>query len=341
MSRVVTFGEIMLRLSPAGWQRLFQTGEMRACFGGAEANVAVSLANFGEDAVFVTRLPDQEIGHGAADALGRFGVDVSHTAWGGDRLGLYFCERGAGVRNSLCIYDRAGSAFQRAKPEDFDWDTIFRAADWFHFTGITPALGGELARICQEACRAARQKGITVSCDLNYRSRLWPEEEARRIMTALCADVDVCMGNEEDAETVFGIHSSGTDVQAGILSGRGYEKTMEELRDRFGFRQIAFSLRASHSATRNDLSGLLYDGERFCRSREYQLDHIVDRVGSGDSFAAGVIFGLCRGWDGQKTVEFATAASALKHSIEGDFNRVSCREVSKLADSGGNGRIER
>lgn len=338
--RVVTFGEIMLRLAPNGYYRFFQSDQMQATFGGGEANVAVSLANFGLDSVYVTKLPAHAIGQGAVDSLRAFGVDTSHILRGGQRIGVYFLEKGASQRGSVCIYDRAHSAIQEAQPGEFDWDAIFTGADWFHFTGITPALGPNLVEICREACRAAKARGIVISCDLNYRGKLWSRQQAREAMTDLCWYVDVCISNEEDAKDVFGIEAADTDITGGKLNKAGYESVARQLMERFGFQKVAITLRTSLSASDNNWAGMLYDGQQCCFSREYHL-HIVDRVGGGDSFGAGLIWSLLSGKSTAEAISFAVAASALKHSIEGDYNRVSVAEVEKLAGGDGSGRVQR
>lgn len=331
----------MLRLSSEGHDRLFQNDRLKAVFGGAEANVAVSLARFGENAAFVTKLPEGQIGDGAEESLRAAGVDVSSITRGGDRLGIYYYEKGAANRSSVCIYDRAGSSVQMASPSDFDWEKIFAGADWFHFTGITPALGGHLPQICMAACEVAKRNGLKISCDLNYRSKLWSKEAARETMTELCRYVDVCIGNEEDAKTVFGLETANTDIEKGELDQDAYKEAMRKLKNMLEFEAVAFSLRTSHSATCNDWAGMLYDGKKYYHSRSYHIDTIVDRVGSGDSFAAGLIYGRLQKWDVQKTLDFATAASALKHTIEGDFNRITADEVLKLMQGAGTGRIQR
>ncbi len=340
MSRVVTFGEIMLRLAPNGYYRFFQDDQLQATFGGGEANVAVSLAGFGLDSVYVTKLPAHAIGQGAVNSLRYFGVDTSKIVRGGDRIGIYFLEKGASQRGSVCIYDRAHSAIQEASTSDFDWDEIFDGADWFHFTGITPALGPNLVEICIEACKAAKSKGIKISCDLNYRGKLWTRDEARAAMTKLCEYVDVCISNEEDAKDVFGIEAEGSDITGGKLNNEGYRSVAKQLMDRFGFEKVAITLRTSISANDNDWQGMLYDGSDCCFSKQYHL-HIVDRVGGGDSFGAGLIYSLLNGYGTQDAIEFAVAASALKHSIEGDFNRVTVDEVRKLAGGDASGRVQR
>ena len=340
MAKVVTFGELMLRLAPNGYYRFFQNDQMQATFGGGEANVAVSLANFGMDSTYVTKLPKHAIGQGAVDSLRSFGVDTSKIVRGGDRVGIYFLEKGASQRGSVCIYDRANSAIQLADPTDFNWDIIFDGADWFHFTGITPALGPNLVEICKQACIKAKEKGIKVSCDLNYRGKLWTREQAREAMSELCKYVDVCISNEEDAKDVFGIEAEDTDIYSGKLNHEGYKSVAKQLSDKFGFEKVAITLRSSISANDNDWAGMLYDGKNYCFSKSYHL-HIVDRVGGGDSFGAGLIYSLLEGKDTQSAIEFAVAASALKHSIEGDYNRVSVAEVEKLAGGDASGRVQR
>lgn len=338
--KVVTFGELMLRLAPNGYYRFFQDDQLQATFGGGEANVAVSLANYGMDASFVTKLPTHAIGQAAVNSLRKYGVDTSKIVRGGDRVGIYFLEKGASQRGSVCIYDRAHSAIQKAAPSDFDWDAIFEGVDWFHFTGITPALGENLVEICREACKAAKAHGVKISCDLNYRGKLWTRDQARAAMTDLCQYVDVCISNEEDAKDVFGIEAENTDIYGGKLNKEGYKSVAKQLADKFGFEKVAITLRTSISASDNDWAAMLYDGENYCFSKEYHL-HIVDRVGGGDSFGGGLIYALLSGKNTQDAVEFAVAASALKHSIEGDYNLVSVSEVEKLAGGDGSGRVQR
>ena len=340
MAKVVTFGELMLRLAPNGYYRFFQNDQMQATFGGGEAHVAVSLANYGLDSVYVTKLPKHAIGQAAVDSLRYFGVDTTKIVRGGERVGIYFLEKGASQRGSVCIYDRAYSAIALAKPEDFDWDAIFEDADWFHFTGITPALGGQLVEICKQACIAAKARGVKVSCDLNYRGKLWTREEARTAMTELCQYVDVCISNEEDAKDVFGIEAENTDIYGGKLNHEGYKSVAKQLADQFGFEKVAITLRTSISASDNNWAGMLYDGEDYYLSKSYHL-HIVDRVGGGDSFGGGLIYSLLSGKSSKEAIEFAVAASALKHTVEGDYNRVSVAEVEKLAGGDGSGRVQR
>ena len=276
----------------------------------------------------------------ASDPRQRSGVHHCSIVRGGERIGIYYLEKGASQRGSVCIYDRAHSAIQEAQPSDFDWDAIFDGADWFHFTGITPALGPNLVEICKEACVAAKKHGVKISCDLNYRGKLWTREQARAAMTELCQYVDVCISNEEDAKDVFGIEAENTDIYGGKLNKEGYKSVAKQLADRFGFEKVAITLRTSLSASDNDWAGMLYDGENYCFSKEYHL-HIVDRVGGGDSFGGGLIYALLNGKDSQSAIEFAVAASALKHPIEGDFNRVTVSEVEKLAGGDGSGRVQR
>ena len=340
MGTVVTFGEIMLRLAPEGYYRFFQNDRLQATFGGGEANVAVSLANFGMNSKFVTKLPAHAIGEGAVSALRGLGVDTGSIVRGGERIGIYYLEKGASQRGSVCIYDRAHSAIQEAEPGDFDWDRIFDGAEWFHFTGITPALGPNLVNICLDACKAAKSKGIKISCDLNYRNKLWTMQQAREAMTKLCEYVDVCISNEEDAKDVFGIEAEGSDITGGKLDREGYKSVAKQLADRFEFEKVAITLRTSISANDNDWQGMLYDGSENYFSKQYHL-HIVDRVGGGDSFGAGLIYSFLNGYSSQDAIEFAVAASALKHSIEGDFNRVTVEEVQKLAGGDGSGRVQR
>lgn len=338
--RVVTFGEIMLRLAPNGYYRFFQNDQMQATFGGGEVNVAVSLANYGIESVYVTKLPSHAIGQAAVDSLRYFGVDTSKIVRGGERVGIYYLEKGASQRGSVCIYDRAHSAIAEASAEEFDWEKIFDGADWFHFTGITPALGKNVADICLKACEAAKAKGVKISCDLNYRGKLWTREEAGEMMTKLCKYVDVCISNEEDAKDVFGIEAEDTDIYSGKLNHEGYKSVAKQLADKFGFEKVAITLRSSISANDNDWAGMLFDGENYCFSKSYHL-HIVDRVGGGDSFGGGLIYALLNGKSTQEAIDFAVAASALKHSIEGDFNRVSVSEIEKLAKGDGSGRVQR
>ena len=338
--KVVTFGEIMLRLAPEGYLRFTQADKFGVVYGGGEANVSVSIANYGLDSAFVTKLPAHEIGQSAINSLRRYGVDTSMIVRGGDRVGIYFNEKGASQRPSKVIYDRAGSSIATAKPEDFDWAKIFEGADWFHFTGITPALGQNVADICLDACKAAKAHGVKISCDLNFRKKLWSREQAQKTMSELCKYVDVCISNEEDAHDVFGIDAENTDIAGGKLNHEGYKSVARQLAEKFGFEKVAITLRSSISANDNDWAALLYDGENYCFSKSYHM-HIVDRVGGGDSFGGGLIYSCLMGYSTQDAVEFAVAASCLKHSIEGDFNAVSVAEVQALAGGNGTGRIQR
>lgn len=338
--RVVTFGEIMLRLAPENYLRFVQADRLEATFGGAEANVAVSLANFGEDVAFVSKLPTHEIGQSAINSLRKFGVDTSFVARGGERVGIYYCEKGASQRPSKVIYDRTGSAIATATGDDFDWDKIFDGAKWFHFTGITPALSDTLSGIVLQAVKSAKEKGITVSCDLNFRKKLWSKEKAKEVMSEICKYVDVCIANEEDAKDVFGIEAENTDIERGKLNEQGYVSVAKQLVDKFGFKAVAITLRESISANDNYWSGMLYTDGKAVFSRKYAM-HIVDRVGGGDSFGAGLIHSLLAGKNATDAIEFAVAASCLKHSIEGDYNMVSKEEVEALANGNASGRVQR
>jgi 2-dehydro-3-deoxygluconokinase len=340
MSKVITFGEIMLRLAPEGYYRFAQAISYGATYGGGEANVAISLANFGVDAAFVTKLPKHEIGQAGVNALRQFGVDTSKITRGGDRVGIYFLEKGASQRASKVIYDRAGSSIAKAVSADFDWNAIFEGASWFHFTGITPALGDNVAEICMEALKAAKAKGLTVSCDLNYRKNLWSKEKAGEVMSRLVPLVDVCIANEEDASDVFGIHAKNTDISSGALSHDGYKEVAKTLAERFGFKKVAITLRESISANDNNWAAMLFDGKEYYFSKKYSV-HIVDRVGGGDSFGAGLIYSMLSGKSPQDALEFAVAASCLKHTIEGDFNLITAGEAEKLSGGDGSGRVQR
>ncbi|MBP5275734.1 MAG: sugar kinase [Lachnospiraceae bacterium] len=338
--KVITFGELMLRLAPQGYLRFVQADTFEATFGGGEANVSISLANYGMDTAFVTKLPAHEIGQMSVNSLRKFGVDTSLIVRGGSRVGIYYLEKGASQRASKVIYDRAGSAISEASKADFDWDKIFDNAGWFHFTGITPALSDELADIALEACRKAKEKGIIVSCDLNYRNKLWSKEKAGEVMDKLCRYVDICISNEEDAYDVFKIKAPDTDVTAGEINSEGYKYVAEELKKRFGFSYVAITLRESISASDNRWGAMLYDGKDYYFSKKYNV-HIVDRVGGGDSFGAGLIYSLTHNCTSADAIEFAVAASCLKHSIEGDYNFVSVDEVNKLAKGDASGRVQR
>ncbi len=340
MKKVVTFGEVMLRLAPENYLRFVQSDKYEATFGGAEANVAVSLSNYGLDAAFVTKLPSHEIGQSAVNSLRKYGVDTSKIVRGGDRVGIYYCEKGASQRPSKVIYDRAYSSIAMAEESDFDWKEIFKGVDWFHFTGITPALSEKVAKICLAAVKEAKKQGVTVSCDLNYRKKLWSKEQAGKVMGELCKYIDYCIANEEDAKDVFGIEADNSDIDGGKLDRNGYISVAKKLAERFGFKGVAITLRESKSANDNDWSGMLYDGKNAYFSKKYSM-HIVDRVGGGDSFGGGLIYALKSGYDAQKAIDFAVAASCLKHSIEGDYNLVSVAEVQNLAGGNASGRVQR
>ena len=340
MKKVVTFGELMLRLAPENYLRFVQSEKFQATFGGAEANVAVSLANYGIDAAFVSKLPDHEIGQMAVNSLRKFGVDTSKIVRGGERVGVYYCEKGASQRPSKVIYDRAYSSIAMASEDDFDWESIFEGVDWFHWTGITPALSDSVAAITLKACQEAKKRGITISTDLNFRKKLWSKEKAGKVMGELCKYVDYCIANEEDAKDVFGIEADGTDIYSGKLNHEGYISVAQKLTEKFGFKGVAITLRESLSANDNNWSAMLYTDGKAYFSKKYAM-HIVDRVGGGDSFGGGLIYSLLSGFDAQKTIEFAVAASCLKHSIEGDYNLVSVDEVKKLAGGDASGRVQR
>ena len=340
MSRVITFGEIMLRLAPEGYYRFVQANTYGATYGGGEANVAVSLAGFGIDSAYVTKLPKHEIGQAAVNKLREFGVDTSLIVRGGERVGIYFLEKGASQRASKVIYDRANSAIAAACETDFDWNHIFRDVQWFHFTGITPALSASTAALCLQAVKSAKALGLTVSCDLNYRQNLWTRDKAREVMSTLMEFVDICIANEEDASDVFGIRADNSDVTSGEISHDGYREVAATLIQRFGFKQAAITLRESFSANDNNWAAMLCTGKEYYFSKKYPV-HIVDRVGGGDSFCAGLIYANLQKMPSQEGLDFAVAASCLKHSIEGDFNHVSVDEVKKLALGNASGRVQR
>ncbi len=340
MIKVVTMGEIMLRLATPGFQRFQQAVSFDAVYGGGEANVAVSLANYGLKPYFVSKLPSNPLGDSAINSLRQFGVNTDFVARGGERLGIYFLETGASMRASKVIYDRAHSSISEAKAWDFDFEAIFKDANWFHFTGILPALSDDAAELTLEALKAAKQYGLTVSVDLNYRKKLWTPEKAKEVMTSLMAYVDVCIGNEEDAEKVLGFKAGNTDVHSGNLEIEAYKDVFKQMVEKFNFKYVVSSLRESHSASDNGWSALIYDGVNFHHSKHYDI-RIVDRVGGGDSFAAGLIYGLSTGKSAENALEFAVAASALKHTILGDYNHVSVEEVEALLAGDGSGRVQR
>ncbi len=340
--KIVYFGEVMLRLNPPGYERFAQANSLIYNIGGAEANVAVSTANYGIHSVFVSCLPAHEIGTSVIHMLRRYGVDTSEIVRSGSRVGIYYLEKGASQRSSKVIYDRANSAISQASVSDFEWKRIFAGADWFHFTGITPALSDNAAACCLEACRMAKKAGIKISCDLNYRKNLWSREKAGSIMGELMQYVDLCIANEEDADSVFGIKAENTDVERGIVNHDAYKSVAAMICERFGCEKAAITLRTSISANDNDWAGMLFDR----KTNEYYLSptyhiHIVDRVGGGDSFGGGLIYSLLMKKDNAYAINFAVAASALKHTIEGDFNLVTKEEVVALMSGGGSGRVRR
>ncbi len=338
--KVITFGEVMLRLSPEGYYRFMQNDKFVATFGGGEANVAVSLANYGEDVSYVTKLPKNPIADAFVGQMRYFGVDTKNIVRGGDRIGIYYMEKGASQRGSVCVYDRKHSAIADADPADFNWKEIFAGADWFHFTGITPALSDNMVEACKQACITAKEMGVKISCDLNYRGKLWTREKANEVMTELCKYVDVLIANEEDAKDVFGIEAENTDIYGGKLNHEGYKSVAKQLTDKFGFEKVAITLRTSISASENDWAAMLFDGKDYYFSKSYKL-RLVDRVGGGDSFGGGLIYAIGEYDNPQTVIEYAVAASALKQSIEGDFNRVSKSEVEKLMGGDGSGRVQR
>lgn len=331
----------MLRLSPEGNDRFIQSESFRIIPGGGEANVAVSLANYGHQALYVTKLPAHEIGQIAVNALRRYGVDTSCITRGGDRIGLYYAETGASMRPSKVIYDRAHSAIAEANPEDFDFDAIMKGTAWFHWSGITPAISDKAARLTELACQAAKRNGVTVSVDLNFRKKLWTSEKAISVMRPLMKYVDVCIGNEEDAQLCLGFKPDA-DVEGGNTDAAGYEGIFRQMQKEFGFKYVVSTLRESFSATRNGWKALIYDGKQFYQSKRYEIDPIIDRVGGGDSFSGGLIHGMLKyPGDQASALEFAVAASALKHTVNGDFNLVSEAEVLNLVAGGSNGRVQR
>ena len=341
--KVVTFGEIMLRLSTPGFNRFVQSQNLDVTFGGGEANVAVSLSNYGLDSYFVTKLPKHEIGQSAVNNLRRFGVHDEYIIRGGDRIGIYFLETGASQRASKVIYDRADSAVSLMKKDEIDWKKVFQNAKWFHWTGITPALGKNTQECLTLACEKAKEAGATISCDLNFRAKLWSVAEAQSVMKPLMKFVDVCIANEEDAEKSLGLKTEKTNVESGRLDEQSYFYNAKKLKEIYGFKAVAITLRESFSASKNGWSGLLLD-DKDCktpyRSRRYEIE-IIDRVGGGDAFTGGLIYGLLTKTNSKDALEFAVAASCLKHSVPGDFNLVRLDEVEKLIKNGGSGRVER
>ena len=340
--KVVSFGEIMLRLSPDGYYKLFQKPELNTSFCGAEANVAVALSNFGDEAEFVTALPDNDIGRAACRELMRYGVKTDNIVYTGDRLGIFFAEKGASQRPSKVIYDRKNSAIASAEPSSFDWEKIFDGADWFHITGITPALSDSLAKISVDAVKAAKKAGLTVSCDINYRSKLWSAQKARPVMTEIMKYVDVCIGNEEDAEIVFGIKAGATDVTKGQLDTDGYKKSLQTVAETFGCKIVAYSQRKSYSASDNGWSGIIYDDEKkqVYTSAQYDI-RITDRIGGGDAFASGLIYALHNNISPANAIETAAAAGCLDQTLEGDFCLFGINDVLDLAGGNSSGRVKR
>ena len=340
MAKIVTLGEIMLRLSPEGNDRFIQSESFRIIPGGGEANVAVSVANYGHDAYFVSKLPKHEIGQIALNALRRYGVNTDFIARGGERVGLYYGETGASMRPSKVIYDRAHSSIAEADPSDFDFDKIMEGAQWFHWSGITPAISDKAAELTKLACEAAKRHGVTVSVDLNFRKKLWTSEKAISVMRPLMQYVDVCIGNEEDAQLCLGFKPDA-DVEGGKTDAEGYYGIFQGMMKEFGFKYVVSTLRESLSATRNGWKALIYNGKEFYQSKHYDINPIIDRVGGGDSFSGGLIHGLLTKPNQAEALEFAVAASALKHTIPGDFNLVSADEVESLAGGNANGRVQR
>ena len=340
MSKIVTLGEIMLRLSPKGNYRFVQSDSFQVIPGGGEANVAVSLANYGHASYFVSKLPAHEIGQIAVNGLRRYGVNTDYIVRGGDRVGLYYAETGASMRPSKVIYDRANSAIAEADPSDFNFDEIMEGADWFHWSGITPAISDKAAELTRLACEAAKRHHVTVSVDLNFRKKLWTSEKAIAVMRPLMKYVDVCIGNEEDAQLCLGFKPDA-DVEGGKTDAEGYYGIFKGMMKEFGFKYVVSTLRESFSATHNGWKALIYDGKEFYQSKHYNINPIIDRVGGGDSFSGGLIHGMLTYKDQAKALEFAVAASALKHTIPGDFNVVSTSEVESLAGGNANGRVQR
>lgn len=339
---VVCFGEILLRLNSIGYEKLFQSKNIEASFCGGEANVAVSLANYGVPCEFVTKLPDNEIGQAAICELRKYGVGTKYIAMGEGRMGIYYLEKGVSQRPSKIIYDRKNSVISEAEKEDFAWEQIFSRADWFHFTGINPALSENLIGICIEACKIARAKGVLISLDLNYRGKLWSEHQAQLVMKDIMPYVDVCVANEEDIQKMLGLEIENNNVESGQLNYQSYTQIAKKICDIYNCKYVAITLRESISASENNWSAILYcqSEDRVYSSTKYNI-RIVDRVGGGDSFAAGIIYGLINNKPNQEVIDFATAASCLKHTIEGDFNRVSTEEVYALVNGSGSGRVQR
>lgn len=338
--KVITFGEIMLRLSTPVYRRLIQTDSFDVTYGGGEANVSISLANFGLDCYYVTKLPNNSIGDAALNHLRRFGVRTDYITRGGKRLGVYFLEAGASQRPSKVIYDRAHSAISEAQIDDFNWDGIFQDACWFHFTGITPAISDSAAELTLKAVKKAKENNLKVSCDLNYRGKLWSTKKANQTMTPLMDYVDIAIGNEEDAEKIFSIKAPKSEITAGKLNEAGYRVVAQELSKKFNLEIVAITLRESYSASDNGWSAMAYDRKNYYNSTKYKI-HIVDRVGGGDAFAGGLIYSLIKGKELAEALEFGVAASCLKHTIPGDFNLFNEGEVRLLQEGNISGRVQR
>jgi len=341
MTKVVTFGEVMLRLATMRRERFTQAREFEVTYGGGECNVAVSLAQFGVDATFVTAIPDNDIGQSCINYIRQFGVDTSEILRQGQRLGTYYLESGAAMRASKVVYDRSASSIAEIKPGEVDWEKVFQGKDWFHFTGITPAISKSAAAACEEAAAAAKQMGLTVSADMNYRKNLWSPEEAQATMIPMMKHVDVSIGNEEDAEKFLGVAAEGVDVTTGEIDPNAYRPVVQELVDKFGFKKVGITLRESQSADDNDWSAIYFDGDEILVGKKYPV-RIVDRVGGGDSFCAAMIYGLNQdGWNSRQILDFAVAASAMSHTFHGDFNLVSVKEVMAVAGGDTSGRVQR
>lgn len=340
MGKIICFGEIMLRLNPIRNLRFLQADSLNASYSGSEANVAVSLANYGLDSAFISKIPNNELGQSAINSMRKYGVDTNLISRGGERLGIYFVEKGASQRPSKVIYDRKYSAIAMSSYDDFNWSKIFEDCEWFHFSGITPALGDNVAETCIRACKEAKKNNIKISCDLNYRNKLWTSKKALEVMTKLMEYVDVLIGNEEDAEKIFGIKADDVDKNFSNIDINSYKSVSKKLKDKFDLELVALTLRESISADRNLWSGLMYDGEKYYLSNKYDIN-IVDRLGGGDSFAAGIIYSMINGYEPENIINFAVASSCLKHTIEHDFNLITVNEVEALIKGDESGRVQR
>lgn len=340
MGKIVTMGEILMRLSTKNNEKFLQATDFHICYGGSESNVAISLANFGHESSYITRLPDSPIGRSAVATLRKYGVDTEYIAFGDGRLGIYFLEIGSSLRPSNVVYDRADSTMCNASVSDFDFDKIFCGADWFHFSGITPAISKQASELTLEAVKAAKRNGLTVSCDLNFRKKLWTREEAQQIMPQYMEYVDVCMGGREDAIKMLGFHLSKVN-EDDTPNMEAYEQMFREMMEKYQFKYVVSSLRQSHTSSYNELSGCIYDGEKLYKAAKYQIEPMVDRVGGGDAFAAGLIAGLVEGKNPQEAIDFAVAASVLKHTIPGDVNLATREDVENLINGKGTGRVQR